>query len=73
MTRPTMHPVKSSNVESIGHDGAHLYVKFKSGTYRFDDVPVALFEEARTAESVGRFINERIKGKHPSTKLEPEA
>jgi hypothetical protein len=67
----TMHPVESSSVESIGHDGAHLHVKFKNGhTYQFHDVPPETFEAARTAESIGRFINAHVKGKHPSTKLE---
>lgn len=66
-----MHPVESSSVESIGHDGAHMHVKFKNGhTYQFDDVPLETFEKARTAESVGRFINAHVKGKHPSKKLE---
>lgn len=70
---PTMHPVESSQIESIGHDGTHLHVKFKSGgTYRYEDVPVEKFEAAKSAESIGRFLNQHVKGKHAHTKIGDE-
>lgn len=70
MSDITMHPVASSQVESIGHDGQHMHVKFKSGgTYRYHDVPQETFEAARAAESVGKFINAHVKDKHAHTKL----
>lgn len=71
--RPAMSPVTSSNIASVGHDGEHLYVSFKSGgTHRFDDVPSDTFDAMCGAESVGKFFHARIKGKHTSSKLEDE-
>lgn len=70
-TRPTMHAVKSSNVESIGHDGIDLWIDYKSGgTYRHAGVPAATYEAARSAPSVGSFLHAEIKGKYPGEKME---
>lgn len=72
-TLPKMHGVKSSNIDSIGHDGTDMLVKFKGGaTYRYHDVPAETFAKARAAESVGRFVNTHLKGKHTAKKLEDE-
>ena len=72
-TSPKMHAVESTNVHSIGHCGAHMHVRFKSGaTYVYHDVPVETFEKCRASDSVGRFVNAHVKGKHTSKKLGDE-
>ncbi len=65
-----MHPVESSNIASVGHDGADLHVAFKSGgTHRYQGVPAETFEAMRSAKSVGKFFHAHIRGKHTSEKI----
>ena len=57
-------PVQSSNIISIGHDGTNLYVNYKSGTYKYENVDKTLYESLLSSESKGKFMNEHIKGKY---------
>jgi len=56
--------VKSSNIISIGHDGTNLYVNYKSGTYKYENVDKSVYESLLTSDSKGKFMNENIKGKY---------
>ena len=68
-----MHPVKSSNIEAIGHAGDALHVKYKSGqTYVYAGVPESHFHNARSSDSVGKYINANIKGTFDHAKLPDE-
>lgn len=54
---PTIHMsgVKSSLIESIGHHGSTLAVKFKSGqTYHYPDVTAEQFAGMQKSESLGK-------------------
>ncbi len=65
---PNMQPVKSSNVEAIGyHPGENeLHVRFKGGGhYIYQGVAKALHDECLGCDSVGRFINQNVKGRFP--------
>ena len=65
---PRMQRVESSSVEAVGFDPARneLTVRFVGGgTYVYGMVPRAVFEALLGAESIGRFVNERIKPRHP--------
>ena len=55
-------PVQSSNIISVGHDGTNLYVNYKSGTYKYENVDKSVYESLLSSESKGRFMNENIKG-----------
>ena len=69
---PTMTPVESSNVESVGHNAAtnELHVIFKSGGhYVYRSVPPAVHVELLKADSIGRFIGQHIKGKFDHWRL----
>lgn len=67
---PHMIPVQSSNVESIGHDGKAMHVRFKGGShYVYADGPTDKYHSALGADSVGKFVAEHLKGKHTSRKL----
>ncbi|HKE44224.1 MAG TPA: KTSC domain-containing protein [Steroidobacteraceae bacterium] len=69
----TRLPVQSSNLASIGYHDGVLHIEFSSGTvYEYRDVPVELYEAFVDAPSVGKFYAAFIRGKFPSTKLEPE-
>ena len=65
-----MHNVKSSQIESIGHDGSTLAVKFKSGgTYHYQGVSADDFSKLQKAESLGSHLQKHIKTKFKFTKL----
>ena len=59
-----MTTVESSNVVAIGYDDNTLYVKYSSGTYKYDNVPKEVAEKLFKADSKGRFMNENIKGQY---------
>lgn len=80
-------PVSSSNLKSVGYSRASriLEVEFLSGSiYQYQDVPRSVADGFRKAESKGRYLNTRIKGKyksecvhkvvklHPSTEPDPD-
>ncbi len=75
---PTMTPVESSNIHSIGHDGTHTYVTFKDkagnpvSTYRYHDVSAEKHAELAAADSVGKHLNAHFKGQHETTQIVPE-
>ena len=71
-----MKPVQSSNIRAIGHDAAAaaLVVEFTSGDfYEYANVNAEQFDALLKAESVGKHLNQHIKGKHPFKKLDPAA
>jgi hypothetical protein len=58
-------PVTSSNVASIGYDSNSktMEVEFTSGSvYRYFDVPEGEYQGLVGAESIGRYLNQSIKG-----------
>jgi len=60
-----MTPVVSSNVESIGHNGDALFVKFKNGgTYRYPTAGRIVHDEMLKAERPGRFFRFHVLAKH---------
>lgn len=72
-THPTiaMQPIKSSQIESIGHSGDTLAVKFRSGgTYHYHGVSAAKFAELQKADSIGSHLHKHIKPHHKFTKLD---
>lgn len=61
--------VQSSNIISIGHDGTNLYVNYKSGTYKYENVDKSIYESLLTSDSKGKFMNENIKGKYSYSRV----
>lgn len=59
-------PVESSNIISVGYDEttSSMYVNYRSGTYKYDDVEKSVYESLLTSTSKGRFMNENIKGRY---------
>ncbi|WP_343917299.1 KTSC domain-containing protein [Agrococcus citreus] len=65
---PRMQPVESSSVDAVGFDPARneLTIRFvDGGTYVYGMVPIAIFEALLDADSIGRFVNDRIKPRYP--------
>ena len=69
MTNIQFTEVKSSNIISVGHDGTNLYVNYKSGTYKYDNVDRSVYESLLSSDSKGRFMNENIKGKYSYSRV----
>lgn len=68
MPMPEMHPVSSSNVDSVGYDVENqtVYVRFLDGsTYAYKGVQEHEFENLRTASSVGSYLNRNFKNVYP--------
>jgi hypothetical protein len=69
-------PVKSSNVASVGYDGANkiLEVAFRSGgIYQYTGVEPKTHADLMGAESVGRFVNQNIvRAGFKAQKMDPE-
>lgn len=57
-------PATSSNVKRVRYDAANerLHVEFRTGSYRYEGVPRAMFDELTKAESAGAFIVARVRG-----------
>ncbi len=68
-----MHPVESSNVESIGYhpETKTLAVKFKSGgLYHHADVPQSVYDAFASADSKGKHYGAHVKGRFSHVKAD---
>ena len=66
-------PVESSNIKEIGYDETSkiLMVKFHNGgLYAYDGVPTEVYENFKSAPSIGKFFIAAIKGKFHFRKVE---
>ena len=66
---PRMRPVDSTSVAAVGYDEDRheLWVQFVGGeTYVYSMVPASLYRELLAAESMGRFVNARIRSTYPA-------
>jgi len=61
-------PVDSSNIASVGHSSftKTLEVQFHSGSvYQYFQVPTKVYQEFKSADSLGKYLSKNIKGKFP--------
>lgn len=64
------HPVSSSNVEAVGWENGTLEVSFLNGSiYQYSGVPQDVYLGMLSAESVGKFLHQNVKGIYPYTKV----
>lgn len=64
MKVPKLTPVKSSNIQSVGHNDHGLFVRFAGGgLYQYLDAPKSLYDEMVAAESAGKFFRANVAGK----------
>ena len=64
-TYPTMIPVDSSAIRSIGYEAGTLIVEFQSGrTYDHPRVPYSVFTDFLRSSSKGAFYNRYIRGRY---------
>ena len=72
MTEIQRQPVSSSDIASIGYDGATetLEIEFKAtGIYRYFSVPKTVAEDLQRTPSPGKFFLQHIKGKYAWEKV----
>ncbi|MEP2025413.1 KTSC domain-containing protein [Reichenbachiella sp.] len=72
MSIPTMNPVSSSNIESIGYDAEEetVYVQFLNGSmYTYKGVPEHEFQNLLEAPSVGSHLHRNYKNVYPYDKI----
>ena len=63
-------PVKSSNIEAIGHAGTALRVQFKGGkVFEYPGVSAAEFNALHTAPSVGSHFGAHIRSKFKGSEI----
>ena len=63
----TRTPVTSRNVATVGYDPntMTLEVEFRKGSvYQYFDVPETVYQELMSASSVGKYLNQFIKGSY---------
>ena len=74
---PPMQPVKSSNLEAVGHTGDALVIRFKGKdgvpgpVWRYRGAPASYVGEIVKAESPGAMYHRLVKAAHyPGEKIE---
>jgi hypothetical protein len=69
----SMNPVNSSTIDSIGYDqnSNKLTVKFKTGAiYEYLNVPHYVYDAVMSADSVGKALNNEVKGIYDYSKIQ---
>jgi deoxycytidine triphosphate deaminase len=68
-----MHPVNSSNVLEVGYDlsGETVLVRYTNNSlYAYKGVNELVFEELKTAPSVGSYLARNFKNVYPYERIE---
>jgi hypothetical protein len=66
-----MKPVSSRMVSNVGYKDGTLAVRFQTGReYHHTGVPQEKFDALMRSDSIGKFYNAHIRGKHPFTMRE---
>ena len=74
VSRIRREPVQSRALAAVGYSKRlrALEVEFKrGGTYRYFDVPPAVYQQLRAAESKAGFYNRHVRGKYRSVYVRP--
>ena len=69
---PEMVPVVSSNILEVGYEVSDqtLFVRFKGDSlYAYSDVPEDIYQGLLAAESVGKYLNQNVKGTYSYRKV----
>jgi len=65
------HHARSHAIETVEYDEATrvLTLTFKRGAYRYEDVPVEVYEGLKNSDSKGTYFKENIRGKFKTAKV----
>ena len=65
-----MYSVQSTSISEIGYKRRTMQVKFNNGrVYEFKKVPRVEFDKFCSANSKGKFFNQKVKATYPSMQL----
>lgn len=66
-----MHPVNSDNLTAVGYDEAsrELFIRFKTATYVYANVPQQVYIELMNASSHGKYFAQHIKHNYQYRRL----
>ncbi|WP_341526037.1 KTSC domain-containing protein [Nostoc sp. UHCC 0302] len=70
-----MLPISSSMASAVGYDDDEqiLQVEFQSGAvYQYSGVELDTWEDLQSADSIGRYFNEEIKGRYECDRINDE-
>lgn len=67
-----MIKVVSSNVVAVGYEENNLYVDYKSGSYIYYDVPQEIYAGLLAADSKGKYMWAKVKGRYDYSRLDKE-
>jgi hypothetical protein len=59
----------SSNVKRYGYRDSVLFVEFRSGDEWEYEAPISVFDKAKKAKSIGKFLHAEVKGNFPGVKV----
>ena len=65
-------PVISSNVASVGYEPYTMVLEVEyihGGVYQYFDVPEGVYREMMASESIGKFLNQHVKGSYRYVRL----
>ena len=65
-----MIKVVSSNVVAVGYEKNNLYVDYKSGSYVYYDVPKEIYVGLLAADSKGKYMWAKVKGRYDYDRLD---
>lgn len=64
----TLHPIDSTFVAALGHDGTTLAVQFTNGkVFHYADVPEEVYREVASAPSVGSTFSKLVRSRYVAT------
>ena len=66
----TLHPIDSSYIAAIGHDGRTLAVQFANGKlFHYADVPEDVYRTVKDAPSIGSAFAKLVRSSYAATCL----
>ena len=68
-----MYPVSSSNISAVGYDSINetVLIHFLNNTvYAYKGINEIVFEELKTAPSIGSYLNRNFKNVYPYKRVE---
>ncbi len=67
---PALVPVVASPIKAVGHDGAALFVSYRTGaTYRYPGAPPHLAERIKTADCPARCVIDNVAGRYRAERV----
>jgi len=69
------HDVKSSNIQAVSYDpeSKDLKIRFRSGEYRYEEVPIDVVTKMVESESIGKAFYSYVRDQFETEKIEDKS